>query len=475
MALPVFVISNTGNKLMPTTRYRRVRLLLKDGQAKIYSRHPFTIQLQYDCPEIIQDLEIGVDSGYVHFATSVKSEHREFASAQFDMLDNEKERHDAQRKYRRTRRNRLRYREPRFNNRTSTKPKGWIAPSLQHKVDAQVDVISRICNVAPVTSVTVEVGVFDPALMSAMQTTGKPLQGEDYQHGPLYYADNLRNAVFQRDNYTCRICNKSSIKDDNVILVMHHALYWQGRHADTLNECMTLCTNCHTSENHEEGGKLWGLTPKVPRLEGPTFMNTVRWKIINTLKEKLPNVEIRSSYGSETARTRKDLGLEKSHTNDAYCIGKYHPQKRAVPAHYKKKRRNNRILTKFYDAKIYDIRDGKLKSGKKLGCNRTNRKEPRNSAKNCRIFRGEYKRKGYITLREEKCYIKVGDVVIYKKKKYNVLGTSTQIKVGENNEVKISTSIRLLDKKDSPTGHELKPSINKISFQYHANGWIKIN
>ncbi|MBQ9537355.1 MAG: RRXRR domain-containing protein [Desulfovibrionaceae bacterium] len=37
---------------------------------------------------------------------------------------------------RQNRRNRLRYREPRFNNRTSTKPECLILSSLQHKIDA---------------------------------------------------------------------------------------------------------------------------------------------------------------------------------------------------------------------------------------------------------------------------------------------------------------------------------------------------
>ena len=146
---------------MPTTRYGHVRHLLKEGKAKIYSRNPFTVKLLYDSKEFTQPIEIGVDSGYIHIGISVKSEKREFFSGQFDCLKDEKSRHDDCRKYRRARRNRLRYRKPRWNNRTSTKPEGWIAPSLKHKADNHIRIIENICKVAPIVRVTLEVGEFD--------------------------------------------------------------------------------------------------------------------------------------------------------------------------------------------------------------------------------------------------------------------------------------------------------------------------
>ena len=223
----------------------------------------FTIQLLYESTEYVQDLELTIDSGCIETGVSLKSENSEYFSAEFSSLIDEKKRHDDARMNRRNRRNRLRYREPMFNNRTSTKPEGWIPPSLQHKIDTQISVITKICEVAPVIRVVIKVGVFDPVLLSAMQTSGIPPKGIEYQHGPLYYADNLRAAVFQRDNYTCVICGKSALKDKNIFLSMHHALYLKNRHADTLKECVTVCSNCHTSQNHAEGGLLYGLEPNV--------------------------------------------------------------------------------------------------------------------------------------------------------------------------------------------------------------------
>lgn len=127
----IFVISNTGERLMPTFRPGRVRHLLKDGKAKIVKRNPFTIQLLYETGSYVQPVEICEDVGYNYIGISIKSNTHEYVSAQFDTLQNEKSRHDDCRRLRRTRRNRLRYRKPRFDNRK--RDQGWLAPSLENK------------------------------------------------------------------------------------------------------------------------------------------------------------------------------------------------------------------------------------------------------------------------------------------------------------------------------------------------------
>ena len=44
----VYVISKSGKPLMPTKRYAKVRILLKEKKAKVVQRKPFTIQLLYE-------------------------------------------------------------------------------------------------------------------------------------------------------------------------------------------------------------------------------------------------------------------------------------------------------------------------------------------------------------------------------------------------------------------------------------------
>lgn len=450
----VYVISADGQKLMPTLRNGKVRHLLKEGKAKICKYRPFTIQLTYDTPNQVQPIEIGMDSGYQHIGLSVKTEKKEIFSAEFILLTDEKKRYDDCRKYRRNRRNRLRYRKPRWLNRTKTTPKGWLAPSLLHKAEAHIKLVKDICSVAPITNVTTEAGEFDPALLKAMHEGKEPPQGTDYQQGPLYFADSLRKAVFQRDNYTCKICHKSALKDKNVILKIHHALYWKNRHGNNLSELITVCDRCHTSANHAPNGKLYGLEPKVARLESAAYMNIVRWYIINTLKKELPNIQVNFCYGALTARKRKDLELEKSHTNDAFCIGNFLPSLRSVPTEYfKKKRRNSRILEKFYDAKYIDIRDGKIKKGAELSTGRTNRSIPRNNENNLRKFRSEKKSKGRRQIRKTRYSFQQNDFVFYQKRLYKVIGMQN------------------LGKYISLQGFKPVP-ISQVQLYKHANAWI---
>lgn len=145
MSTCVCVLSNNGERLMPTIRLGKVRHLLKDGKAKIIKHHPFTIQLLYDSKTNTQPIEICEDVGYNYIGISVKSQSHEYVSAQYDTLQDEKACHDSCRKLRRTRRNRLRYRKPRFDNRK--RGEGWLAPSLKHKKELNVNVVKMYCTV----------------------------------------------------------------------------------------------------------------------------------------------------------------------------------------------------------------------------------------------------------------------------------------------------------------------------------------
>lgn len=417
--MAVYVISKNGERLMPTTRYGRVRHLLKEDKAHIVKHEPFTIQLDYESTTYVQDMEICMDAGAQHIGVSLKSETFEFESRQYDLLKDEKERHDDARKYRRGRRNRKRYRKPRFDNRR--RKEGWLAPSLQNKADRHMDIVKSFASVAPVTDVYIEVGQFDIQVLAAMEE-GRPIpDGIGYQRGDRYAIDTLREAVFQRDQYTCRICGRSAFKD-KAILHAHHAYYWRGQHGDRLSELMTVCEKCHTSANHQKGGKLWGYDKALPRFVGAAFMNSVRWYIYNTLRTALP-CEVHLTYGAATKRSRLNRKLPESHTNDAYSMGRFHPMYRTNGVLLTKRRRNNRCLEKFYDAKVVDTRTGKTVKGASLGCERTNRREPRDSEKSLRRYRSKTISKGKRSIRRQRYPIQPGDIVLLNKCKYHAKGT----------------------------------------------------
>lgn len=447
----VCVVSKNGERLMPTSRLGKVRHLLKEGKATIYCRKPFTIQLTYETSEYTQPIEMCVDSGYVHMGVSIKTEEKELFSEENILLLNEKERHDDCRKYRRTRRNRKRYRAPRFCNRRT--PDGWFAPSIQNKADRQIDRIKQYAAVIPVTRVIIEVGAFDTQVIQAIQE-GLPIpEGEDYQRGPRYGIDSLREAVFQRDHYTCLFC-KRSIKD-GAILHAHHLLFWRGQHGNRLNELGTVCERCHTPQNHKEGGLLWGVKKDLPRYTGAAFMNIVRWSIYNRVKDAIPDAKVSITYGAATKRARLDLGLEKTHCNDAFAMGSFHPVIRADQRTMQKKRRNNRILSKFYDAKYMDSRDGKTKKGAELFNGRISRNHNKDS-ENLHPYRAKKLSKGRVSTRKKRYSLQPGDLVVYHGVNYHVTGAHCN-----------GTRVILKELAKSVSTTKLQPV-------YHTGGWLTI-
>ena len=430
-----FVIAEDGTKLMPTTNVKKVRRLLRTGRAVICKHEPFTIKLCYKATTYTQPIEFKQDAGYQHIGVSVASQKHEYVSEERVLLKDEVEKHNDQRKYRRTRRNRKRYRAPRFDNRVSSKKEGWLAPSLNNKKNMHIKIFEIYNAVLPITSVVIEVAQFDTQILKAVQD-GAPLpSGTDYQHGERYGYDTLREAVFARDNHTCIICKKNAFKD-GAILRAHHLGFWKSDRTNRASNLATVCTKCHTSKNHKPGGKLYGLPSMSKNLKSAAFMNTVKYAIISDLRKLYPTLPIAVTFGVDTKRTRNDRNIVKSHANDAYCIGEYHPLHRAHTCIYQKRRRNNRVLERFYDSKVIDIRDGQIKSGASLSCGRTNRREIRNSSKNERIYRGEYKSKGRRSIRRRRYELRPGDIVLYDNNKFtmcSVHNNGTRAILKENN------------------------------------------
>lgn len=192
----VLVVNKHGRPLMPTTP-RKARLLLKEDKAKILARNPFTMQLLYGCRGYTQPINLGVDAGYQTIGYSVVTEKEELIGGEFKFLEGMSERITERRKYKRVRRNRLRYRKPRLNNRQRNL--GWLAPSIQHKFDSHLKLVNRLKERLPITKVVVETAKFD------IQRINNPeIKPEEYQQGEQYGWKNLASYMRHRDNYKCQ-------------------------------------------------------------------------------------------------------------------------------------------------------------------------------------------------------------------------------------------------------------------------------
>ena len=67
----VYVLNVNGQPLMPTENHAKVRVLLRQGKAKVVNNCPFTIQLLYPTEEITQEISLGVDAGSKTIGLSV--------------------------------------------------------------------------------------------------------------------------------------------------------------------------------------------------------------------------------------------------------------------------------------------------------------------------------------------------------------------------------------------------------------------
>ena len=357
--MKVCVLNKYGRPLMSTTP-RKARLLLKERKAKIHSREPFTIELVYGSSGYTQPATLGIDAGYSHVGYSAVNEREELLGGELKLLEGMSERLEERAKYRTQRRSRLRHRKPRFNNRRRFE--GWLAPSIQHKLDTHHRLIERIQSILPIERVVIEVANFDIQKIKNPQ-----IEGEQYQKGEQLGFANLREYILHRDGHKCQNPDCEN-KSKQPILQVHHLGFWKlpPDRTDRPANLVTLCDQCHTSKNHQPKGKLFGWEPKSKPFKGETFMSTVRWKLSEIEKGEV-------TFGYITKSKRKVLELEKSHHNDAFVIADGTKQVRCTPLILEQIRRNKRSMEQFYDAKYLDARDGSIKSGAQLCSGRRTR------------------------------------------------------------------------------------------------------
>ncbi len=194
--MAVFVIDRRQVPLMPCSE-KRARLLFARGRARVHRLIPFTIRLidREVAQSELQPLELKIDPGsktsglaLVRNRDTVNAETGEITATAhvlnlFELIHRGfqiSKALTARRQMRRRRRSaNLRYRAPRFLNRKN-KGKGWLAPSLQHRIATTLSWVARLRNVAPITHLAQELVRFD------MQQLENPeIAGVEYQQGEL--------------------------------------------------------------------------------------------------------------------------------------------------------------------------------------------------------------------------------------------------------------------------------------------------
>ena len=303
----IYVKSKDGKVIMPSERRGSIGYLLRHGKAHVVSRVPFVVQLDYDSTTYTQDVSLGIDAGSKHIGVSASSEKKEMLAAQVELRSDIVKLLSSRRELRRNRRNRkTRYRKARFDNRK--KKDGWIAPSVEQKIESHLKVIRLVHKLLPITKTTIEVAQFD-----AQKIKNPYINGDDYQQGEQMGFWNVREYVLARDGHKCIHC-KGKSKDP--ILNVHH-LESRKTGGNSPSNLVTLCETCHKAYHR---GEFDLKIKRVSSLRDAAVMNIMRWAVYERAKKEFGNVHL--TYGYITKHTRIENCITKTHAADAFCISK---------------------------------------------------------------------------------------------------------------------------------------------------------
>lgn len=319
----VFVLDQHGQPLQPTNP-AYARKLLRSGRAVVHRHTPFVIRLRDRtvADSTVAGVQVGIDPGSQHTGIALFTDHHGSRTGKYSLqLDHRggaiRDKLASRAARRRGRRSRnLRYRAPRFNNRT--KPKGWLAPSLRHRVDTTLSWVTRLARWAPVTAVHVEKVAFDTHAMSA----GRPLEGVEYQRGTLTGYE-VREYLLEKWGRMCAYCGAQ-----NTPLNIDHLHPRSRGGSDRISNLALACIPCNQTKNAtpiEEFLKAKpALLAKILRqakapLRDAAAVNATRWALWRALETT--GLPVATASGGRTKWNRSRTGAPKSHTLDALHVG----------------------------------------------------------------------------------------------------------------------------------------------------------
>lgn len=332
--MAVLVLSKNKRPLMPCSE-KRARLLLERGRAVVHRRYPFTIRLKDRVDGETQPLRLGIDPGskVTGLALMREQDDTRHVLSLFELAHRglviraalEQRSH-----YRRRRRTaNLRHRAPRFLNRT--KSKGWLAPSLQHRVDTVSSWVNRLRKLAPITRISQELVSFD-----TQQMANPEICGIEYQQGTLPGYE-VREYLLEKWGRECAYCGTQ----DTPLEVEHIVPRSQGG-TDRVSNLALACRECNQSKGNlsleaffasDRGLKKrlkangLGAETRLARvqrqrtapLKDAAAVNATRWALFNTLKTT--GLPVEAASGGRTKYNRQRLAIPKTHALDAACVG----------------------------------------------------------------------------------------------------------------------------------------------------------
>jgi 5-methylcytosine-specific restriction endonuclease McrA len=299
-----YVISKNNKKLMPTNPCN-ARLLLKNNKAKVVLRCPFTIQLLYDTGEYTQPVFVGIDDGSKIVGLASVGNGKVYFAANLNLRTDIHEKMSSRQEARRSRRNHLRYRKPRFLNRKRKS----LPPSILARKDEIIRVISSL-------PLPIEEIIIEDVQVDIRKIVTPDIKGFGYQESNKI-DENLRKAIVLRDNCSCQ--NKKCYQSQKIKgLEVHHIIHKEDGGPDTPENLITLCDKCH-NDYHKNKISLEIPTPSSDFRSLKEAMHVMQGKTyLRTELAKIAHVSL--TYGYITSENRKKNNLPKEHFIDAIVI-----------------------------------------------------------------------------------------------------------------------------------------------------------
>jgi 5-methylcytosine-specific restriction endonuclease McrA len=327
----VFVLDVNNKPLMPCSE-KRARLLLKRGRAVVARMQPFTIRLNDRLAEesAFQPLTLKFDPGsQINGAAIVRETEsgtledgpKIAVTGLFELghrSDQIKKKLEQRSNYRRRRRSKnLRYRKPRFLNRRNKK-KGWLAPSLKHRVDQIFNFTAKIQKLIPISGLAMELVRFDTQAMENPE-----IKGTEYQRGTLFGYE-AKEYLLEKWGRKCAYCDAK----DTPLQVEHIIPKAKGG-SDRISNLTLACAKCNAKKGaqdikeflHKKPDLLKSILGKTKApLRDVAAVNSVRWAIFNRLKDF--GLPLTVGTGGLTKFNRSRFDIPKTHALDAACVGK---------------------------------------------------------------------------------------------------------------------------------------------------------
>ena len=329
-------VLDTNKQVLEPCHPGQARRLLRAGDAAVFKRYPFTIILKREVETPQPNAHtLSIDPGSKTTGISITDSDNNIVAV-FELHHRGRAIHkclSARAGFRRSRRTRnLRYRPPRWANRSRKAPvrtgdawvyqsfgqssEGWIAPSLMSRVFNIDTWVRRLCKLYPITQLAVEQVKFDMQLMEDVE-----ISGVEYQRGTLFESE-VWEYLLEKFGRKCFYCGAK-----NIPLEKEHILPKSKGGTNRVRNLTVSCKPCNIAKGNKHPDEIEGAfgkrvqsalrTAKKP-LKDAAAVNTIRWKIVETLKAF--NMPICYGTGGKTKYHRKQAGLPKTHYYDAACV-----------------------------------------------------------------------------------------------------------------------------------------------------------